>query len=1017
MNYLYGPFDRTLPSGDPREDCARGECLRFGENGDLRPAMNASWPEVERLFPADWRPEFIALWPAYRQVPDWVWKAPIPIVALAADWQVLWHQFRDQLRQADMILTDLPGVEALNSAGFDQARTMMLYGLDQRYQETPLEEPNRDIDVLFVGNLHAAIQRERLPSLARVAQLSDRWNVRIAIGIFGDAYRDLTRRSRIVFNRSVRGECNMRAFEAPACGALLFQEAGNREIDQWLDAGTQYIGYTDVALMPLIEEFLADEPRRRRIAESARERVLAYSFDNLWRAAIEQLQIEWPAILERVQSRMTRALEMRPVRPIPEVLARLGSVEQLAREKKEKEAVDAGRSLLLDLESPIKDIEALCEAQPWRSFDLTRVEWERAAWSNIGDSVGEAKVKLEILRWRLHLLLAELTGDLAHRYEAVLARPDLLTSRAALGCALARANRLPAAIPHLRQSVEGNPFDLVAARAYFQSLLDAGQYKESKELKASRRRLAKAAPGVVRVEDWFAESVDKQTLDKVGDGLAYQAPALKALKTFVASTVPEATFTIESSALSPMPPAGVSLTMIVRNEEGNLADCLACVRDLVDEIVILDTGSTDRTKEIAAGFGAKVANFPWIDHFAAARNEALKHATGRWVFWLDADDRLDEPNRQKLKQLFAALPEANVAYSMKCRCVGGRTETLVDHVRLFRNDASLRWEHRVHEQILPSIRRGGGEIRFADVEIQHVGYADPNLRAKKLERDVRLLNMELVDQPNHPFTLFNVGQVYRELGRSAEALPHLQKSLAQSHWTDSIVRKLHALIAACLRDVKQPAEAVKACVEGRKDYPDDPELLYIEAISLEETGDLVGAESCLRRLVDGNEAGDHFASINPGLRGYLGRNQLAWLLHCQKRHPEAESQWRVVLTEEPEFIPAWQGLGELYLQTKNWAALDQVAEHLREHPDAAVLRGRAKMARKEYAAARWALSQAAERFPTFIAPRVFLSHAILQEGADWRAAEQALRDVLNLDPSNREAKNNLEVLLREHPHQ
>jgi hypothetical protein len=350
---------------------------------------------------------------------------------------------------------------------------------------------------------------------------------------------------------------------------------------------------------------------------------------------------------------------------------------------------------------------------------------------------------------------------------------------------------------------------------------------------------------------------------------------------------------------------------------------------------------------------------------------------------------------------------------MKCRCVGGKTETVVDHVRLFRNDASLRWEHRVHEQILPSIRRNGGEIRFADVEIRHVGYADPNLRSKKLERDVRLLQMELADQPNHPFTLFNVGQVYRELGRSAEALPHLQKSLAQSHPTDSIVRKLHALIAACLRDIKNPAEAIKACVEGRKDYPDDPELLYIEAISREETGDLVGAESCLRRLVDGNEAGDHFASINPALRGCLGRNQLAWLLHRQKRYPEAESQWRVALTEESEYIPALLGLGELYLMTNKWEALDQVAEQLGEHPDAAVLRGRAKMARKEYAAARWALSQAAQKFPTLLSPRVFLSHAILQEGKDWQAAEYALREVLRVDPGNTEAKRNLEVLLRQ----
>ncbi|MHB1037029.1 MAG: glycosyltransferase family 2 protein [Pirellulales bacterium] len=87
----------------------------------------------------------------------------------------------------------------------------------------------------------------------------------------------------------------------------------------------------------------------------------------------------------------------------------------------------------------------------------------------------------------------------------------------------------------------------------------------------------------------------------------------------------------------------LSLTMIVQNEETNLAECLSCVADFVQEIIVIDTGSSDRSREIARQFGAQVYDFRWCDDFAAARNEALRHARSPWLFWMDADDRLDPP--------------------------------------------------------------------------------------------------------------------------------------------------------------------------------------------------------------------------------------------------------------------------------------------------------------------------------------------------------------------------------------
>ena len=97
--------------------------------------------------------------------------------------------------------------------------------------------------------------------------------------------------------------------------------------------------------------------------------------------------------------------------------------------------------------------------------------------------------------------------------------------------------------------------------------------------------------------------------------------------------------------------ATLTITLIVRNEEQTLGRCLDSVRGLANEIMVVDTGSTDGTREIAAAHGARVFHFPWCDDFAAARNESLRHATGQWVLWLDADEYFDQPNLEKVKSL------------------------------------------------------------------------------------------------------------------------------------------------------------------------------------------------------------------------------------------------------------------------------------------------------------------------------------------------------------------------------
>jgi glycosyltransferase involved in cell wall biosynthesis len=462
----------------------------------------------------------------------------------------------------------------------------------------------------------------------------------------------------------------------------------------------------------------------------------------------------------------------------------------------------------------------------------------------------------------------------------------------------------------------------------------------------------------------------------------------------------------------------VSLCLIVKNEEANLADCLGPVGELAHEVVVVDTGSADRTREIARAHGARVHDFPWVDSFAAARNECLRHATGDYIFWLDADDRVEKDQVGKLRALFAGLKDENAAYVMKCVCDAepGSGPTIVDHIRLFRNRPDVRWEHRVHEQILPALRRSGADVRWADAAVRHVGYRDPALRRRKLERDLRLLEMERVELNDHPFTLFNLGSVFHEMGRHADAVPLLELSLKKSHPKDSIVRKLYALLAHCLRGLGRRREALAACAGGLGHYADDAELLFLDALLRDEAGDLVGAEGSLTRLLTSRPQA-HFASVAAGLRGHKARGKLAEVLLKQGRAGEAEAQWRAAVREEPRAATCWLGLGQLLLGQRRFEEALAAAGHLEAlrgaEGDGAALKARVLTARGEFAAARELLARLIAAAPRVAYLRVLLSHALLQEGTDLDAAERALLDVLELDPHNGEAKNNLGVLRRQ----
>src|SRR5712692_2200441 len=150
--YLFGPI--TVHFADQNLDRARkaGHCLTFGQTGtDVKIEPGDTWEAVSARLPAGWQPDFIALWLAYTSIPDCLWRAPVPLVGLAADWNLLFHGYR-QLRSCELVLTDTAGVEVFRREGIGHVRAANLFGLERAFLESSkfkvesskLEEGNAD---------------------------------------------------------------------------------------------------------------------------------------------------------------------------------------------------------------------------------------------------------------------------------------------------------------------------------------------------------------------------------------------------------------------------------------------------------------------------------------------------------------------------------------------------------------------------------------------------------------------------------------------------------------------------------------------------------------------------------------------------------------------------------------------------------------------------------------------------------------------------------------------------------
>jgi|DewCreStandDraft_1066081.scaffolds.fasta_scaffold00095_95 glycosyltransferase involved in cell wall biosynthesis/FMN phosphatase YigB (HAD superfamily)/tetratricopeptide (TPR) repeat protein len=480
----------------------------------------------------------------------------------------------------------------------------------------------------------------------------------------------------------------------------------------------------------------------------------------------------------------------------------------------------------------------------------------------------------------------------------------------------------------------------------------------------------------------------------------------------------------------------LTVCLITRDEEQFLGQCLESVRGLAHQIVVVDTGSKDRTVEIARAHGAEVYHFSWCDDFSAARNAALEHARGDWVLMLDADEELTEEGRARLPE--ALRCREVIAWRLPLVDVGREAEGPSYVPRLFRNAPGLFYVGRVHEQVFSSleVRRAewGLENRPGDVRLRHHGYRPDVVRDRnKIERNLRLLEQAVRELPEEPHLLMNLGLELARSGRETEALqryreafealarkpagevvPELRETLltqlasrlfAARQYGEVIdvltspLAKNHGGLTASLHfslglaylergQFREAADQMRQCLAKRDRPAMAPVLPEIRtaaphhclALALWRSGDRAGAAEAFAAALQGPEP--------------LGRVRLdyARFLVEQQRPVDALRTLTECVTQQPDLVEAWRLGGQIALSQPEFLefAQDWTGEAMRyQGADLAVRvqRASALLLSGEAGAALdlWQAIEQESPQPEAIAARLICT-LVSQEKADpWQA--------------------------------
>jgi len=348
--------------------------------------------------------------------------------------------------------------------------------------------------------------------------------------------------------------------------------------------------------------------------------------------------------------------------------------------------------------------------------------------------------------------------------------------------------------------------------------------------------------------------------------------------------------------------------MIVKNEEINLTRCLASIKGFVDEIIIVDTGSTDLTIKVAEDNGAVVIPFLWQDDFSAARNASLEAASGDWILFLDADEALEPESGQILRQVITGEEEGFFIKIINLIGSEGSIESSPDLVfRLFRNKPDYRFRGAIHEQIVDVILEKNGQARFQIAEgivLRHYGYLNQQILEKnKKVRNLTIIKKELDSKPDNHMLRYHYGIELYRADRFTEAAEELTKAANNTDPKTVYYPKLLRYIALAHYSAQKYDWALEAITLGLQFFPDYADLYYYGGLIQLEQQNYAAAYQWFHQALAMPEQPAYYAPFS-GSRGFRAYYQVGLLAEAFGNEEEALRFYLLSIQDNAEFTIA-----------------------------------------------------------------------------------------------------------------